>query len=65
LASLYLNALVGIVQTFQKAPSLAAIAPTPNRLPFQITQLVALALFVMLTSSTLSGVMSNSLAEYG
>jgi hypothetical protein len=39
---------VGIVQTFQKVPSLKAIAPTQSEPPFQFSQLAALALFLVL-----------------
>ena len=47
--SLYLNVFVGIVQAFQKIPALRAAAPTQSELPFQVAQLVALAIFVGLT----------------
>jgi hypothetical protein len=47
--ALYLNVFVGIVQSFQKIPALNAIAPTQSEPPFAITQLAALALFVVLT----------------
>jgi hypothetical protein len=49
LIALYLNVFVGIVQSFQKLPALRALAPTQTEPPFQITQLVALILFVVLT----------------
>ena len=49
LISLYLNVFVGIVQSFQKVPALKAIAPTQTEPPFAITQLITLALFVVLT----------------
>lgn len=49
LIALYLNVFVGIVQTFQKVPALRAIAPTQTEPPFTITQLIALALFIVLT----------------
>jgi hypothetical protein len=47
---LYLNVFVGIVQSFQKVPPLKAIAPSQTEPPFQITQLITLALFVGLTA---------------
>ena len=47
--ALYLNVFVGVVQAFQKIPALSALAPTQTEPPFQITQLVVLALFVLLT----------------
>jgi len=49
LIALYLNVFVGIVQAFQKIPAFNALAPTQTEPPFQITQLVVLALFVLLT----------------
>ena len=47
--TLYFNVFVAIVQSFQKVPALQALAPTQTEPPFAITQLVALALFVVLT----------------
>jgi hypothetical protein len=47
-AALYLNVFVGIVQAFQKVPFLQALAPTQEDLPFKITQVVVLAVFVVL-----------------
>ena len=49
LIALYLNVFVGVVQAFQKIPALNAVAPTQTEPPFAITQLVVLALFVVLT----------------
>jgi hypothetical protein len=46
--ALYLNVFVGIVQAFQKVPVLRALAPTQTEPPFKLTQLVVLALFVVL-----------------
>ncbi len=46
--ALYFNVFVGIVQSFEKIPALEAIAPTQTELPFKLTQLVILALFVLL-----------------
>jgi hypothetical protein len=46
--ALYLNVFVLIVQLFQKVPALKAIAPTQSEPPFQITQLAALLVFVVL-----------------
>jgi hypothetical protein len=48
-AALYLNVFVGIVQAFQKVPALKAMAPTQSELPFKLTQLVVITLFVGLT----------------
>ena len=47
--ALYLNIFVGVVQAFLKVPFLNALAPTQTEPPFLITQLVVLALFVVLT----------------
>jgi hypothetical protein len=47
--ALYLNVFVLIVQLFQKVPALKALAPTQSEPPFQITQLVSLVLFIVLT----------------
>ena len=47
--SLYLNVFVLVVQLFQKVPALKALAPTQSEPPFAVTQLVVLALFVLLT----------------
>lgn len=47
--SLYLNVFVLVVQAFLKVPALHALAPTGGEPAFQITQLVVLALFVVLT----------------
>ena len=46
--ALYLNFLVLIVQSFQKVPPLKALAPTQSEAPFLITQLVAMAAFIVL-----------------
>jgi hypothetical protein len=45
----YLNVFVLIVQLFQKLPTLKAMAPTQSEPPFLVTQLVVLALFIVLT----------------
>jgi hypothetical protein len=47
--ALYLNVFVGVVQAFLKIPALHAMAPTQTEPPFQVTQLVTLGLFVLLT----------------
>jgi hypothetical protein len=46
--ALYFNVFVGIVQSFEKIPALTAIAPTQTEPPFKLTQLVVLALFIVL-----------------
>jgi hypothetical protein len=47
--ALYLNFFVLIVQLFEKVPALKALAPTQTEMPFKVTQLVALTVFVLLT----------------
>ena len=47
--ALYLNVFVLIVQLFQKVPALKALAPTQSEAPFLVAQLVAFALFLVLT----------------
>jgi K+-transporting ATPase A subunit len=46
--SLYLNVFVLIVQLFQKVPALKTLAPTQSEPPFQIAQLGALLIFILL-----------------
>ena len=46
LASLYLNAFVGVVQAFQKLAFLQPLAPTQSEPPFAAAQLAVLAIFV-------------------
>jgi len=48
LVSLWFNVFVLIVQSFQKIPVLAPLAPTQSEPPFQIAQGAALALFIVL-----------------
>jgi hypothetical protein len=48
--ALYFNVFVGVVQGFQKIPTLKALAPTQSELPFAIAQLAALAAFAALTA---------------
>jgi hypothetical protein len=46
--SLYLNAFVGVVQTFQKVPFFHALAPTQAAPPFAIAQGLLLVIFIAL-----------------
>jgi magnesium-transporting ATPase (P-type) len=48
-AALYFNVFVLVVQSFQKIPSLKALAPTQKEPPFAIAQITVLLLFVVLT----------------
>lgn len=50
--ALYLNVFVLIAQLFAKVPALKAIDPTQSGLPFKLTQLIVLVLFVVLTIAT-------------
>lgn len=45
---LYLNVFVLVVQLFAKVPALNAMAPMQSEPPFKITQVVVMALFVVL-----------------
>ncbi len=47
LVALYLNVFVGVVQAFQKLPFLRPLAPTQSEPPFLVTQLVVIAIFVV------------------
>jgi hypothetical protein len=47
--ALYFNCFVLVVQLFEKVPALHTLAPTGKEPPFAITQLIVLALFVVLT----------------
>jgi hypothetical protein len=47
--ALYFNVFVLVVQLFEKVPALRALAPTQKELPFSITQLLVLILFVVAT----------------
>jgi len=46
--ALYFNVFVGIVQAYEKIPALKVLAPTQTEPPFKLTQLVVLAIFVLL-----------------
>lgn len=48
-AALYFNVFVFVVQSFEKAPALKALAPTQTEWPFKAVQIAALILFVALT----------------
>jgi hypothetical protein len=47
--ALYLNVFVLVVQLFEKVPGLKEAAPTQSEPPFVVTQVLVLALFVVLT----------------
>lgn len=44
----YFNFFVLIVQSFEKFPSLHALAPTQKEMPFKLVQLVTLVVFIVL-----------------
>ena len=46
--ALYFNVFVAVVQAFEKVPALKLMAPTQTEPPFKLTQLLVLALFVVL-----------------
>jgi hypothetical protein len=46
--ALYLNVFVAVVQAFEKVPAMKVMAPTQTEPPFKLTQLLVLALFVVL-----------------
>jgi hypothetical protein len=48
--ALYFNFFVLIVQSFQKIPSLHALAPTQTELPFKFAQLITLIVVIALTT---------------
>jgi len=46
----YFNFFVLIVQSFQKIPSLHALAPTQSELPFKLAQFITLVVVIALTT---------------
>ncbi len=48
-AALYFNVFVLVVQSFEKVPTLKAIAPTQKEPPFAVAQIAVLVVFVVLT----------------
>ena len=47
--ALYLNTFVLVVQSFEKVGALKALAPTQKEPPFLVTQLVVMAIFIVLS----------------
>ena len=47
--ALYLNVFVLVAQLFQKVPALKRMAPTGSEPPFLVSQLVVMAVFIILT----------------
>ncbi len=46
--ALYFNVFVAVVQAFEKLPVLKTLAPTQSAPPFLVTQLVVMAVFIVL-----------------
>jgi hypothetical protein len=53
--ALYLNVFVLVAQLFQKVPALIVVAPTQQAPAFVVTQLIVLALFVVLWRAAVRG----------
>ncbi len=53
--ALYFNVFVLVVQLFRKVPAMIALAPTQKEPPFLVTQLLFLALFIVLGRAALRG----------
>ncbi len=54
-AALYLNVFVLVAQLFAKVPAMRALAPLQKELPFALTQLVVLVLFIAIGRSAHRG----------
>ena len=52
---LYLNVFVLVVQLFRRLPALIVVAPTQKEPPFLVTQLLMLALFIVLGRAAFKG----------
>ena len=53
--ALYLNVFVGVVQAFSRLSVLKALAPKQAEAPFVVTQIIVLALFILLTIGAVKG----------
>ncbi len=60
---LYLNVFVGVVQAFLKVSILKALAPQQTEPPFLVTQLIVLALFILLTLVAAKGFRSEPIVR--
>src|SRR5262245_58561942 len=60
--ALYFNVLVLIVQSFQKIPPLKALAPTQSELPFVVTQVIALGIFILIAVLSLTRFRGGSIS---
>jgi hypothetical protein len=63
LISQYFNVAVLIIQSFQKVAALRILAPTQSELPFLITQLVAVTVFIVLGIAAVSRFRPEFVAE--
>jgi hypothetical protein len=61
--ALYLNVFVLVAQLFQKIPALKAMAPTQSEAPFLLSQIVVMALFVLLGVLAVRGFRANSIHD--
>jgi uncharacterized membrane protein SirB2 len=61
----YLNVFVAVVQAFMKLPALKALAPTQKEPPFLVTQLVVMAIFIVLGIFALKKFRNEPPAEAG
>lgn len=55
MVTLWFNAFILVVQLFKRLPALIVLAPTQKELPFGISQLLVLVLFVALGRAALKG----------
>jgi hypothetical protein len=62
-SALYFNVFVLVVQSFEKVPSLRAIAPTQKEPPFVVAQIAVLLLFVALTTFAVKRFRAEPAAE--
>ena len=46
----YLNVFVLVVQLFRRVPMLKSLAPTQSELPFAVTHLAVLTIFIVVTA---------------
>ena len=60
--ALYFNAFVLVVQLFRRIPALIVSAPTQKEMPFVVTQVIVLALFVWLGRAALRGFTAQAAA---
>jgi hypothetical protein len=53
--ALYFNVFVLMVQLFRKVPAMISLAPTQKEPPFVVTQLLILAIFILLGKAAVRG----------